>query len=861
MEVSRKRAESPISPKIGGKIPKLDTNMATENIKNTLVDVGQQFDRWCELMVIIGAITHEAFALDLLNWFERCPKLSAARRKKGILPVEKKEESDNTHNSGDGISCDKSANQSAASQNSSRPEPRSEESYKITLNDSCSSSPVPSSLSPFTSQDATIKETDEKQSKETEKCETGTSQGTFPVMVMAVPGADEAITADPSTTLQYTNQSTPNTESSVSNVPQQEKKVYIQNEQKRSKFRRERKKLLCSKIFDLVTQCGGRAFFQYSDYLDRTWTYATCDAMWERYLTSGICPGNSDNWLDNSGAVLNQITYLKTGSSKWPLKPTALGHNTNGNAFPYVERTNSSVSCGQGDVFVVPEKQSSLPPNNVSSSDDSEIVSSSSTSISLLLPSTALSSVHLSNAEKILGTVSTTSTIGDLPASVCYPASSQVPAATLSTVKQPVTFLPAISQPMMIVPQSHVTSSDRRKSSITVPSAGQTILMPIQGNAKGRVSLLSPMNNAIFMPLSHIEKSRSQQHFAIPITYTNPTGQRKVPFSKKLEKAQVPIAQPVRNSDPQLPVFSLLVPASTSTLTSTSIDGTAPSSKVFIPPTAVAAIPKDKEKTLSSDSLKTPLKSAADSNNSSSPASNPSVSGDREKPVHMDAKIDSSSKKIASTSSNIDSSLTSEVSSDKNHEKPVNTKHETNSTGNVVDGDNEDVNKVVPYTTHNIEHISGPNKQNNLHINSDHCYKTEDTVAKSNDDKNENTGTDFSNQKHKLGVETVVTTAPDKVSDSGESGNEMDNDDDDDDSDDDTSEESDEDEAHCEICGELYNVRRDNKRMGRWIGCEMDCGVWVHRKCVGWTEEMVDTQSYYCDKCQLERLCRLDESL
>ncbi|XP_041347823.1 uncharacterized protein LOC121367611 isoform X1 [Gigantopelta aegis] len=214
MEVSRKRAESPISPKIGGKIPKLDTNMATENIKNTLVDVGQQFDRWCELMVIIGAITHEAFALDLLNWFERCPKLSAARRKKGILPVEKKEESDNTHNSGDGISCDKSANQSAASQNSSRPEPRSEESYKITLNDSCSSSPVPSSLSPFTSQDATIKETDEKQSKETEKCETGTSQGTFPVMVMAVPGADEAITADPSTTLQYTNQSTPNTESS-----------------------------------------------------------------------------------------------------------------------------------------------------------------------------------------------------------------------------------------------------------------------------------------------------------------------------------------------------------------------------------------------------------------------------------------------------------------------------------------------------------------------------------------------------------------------------------------------------------------------------------------------------------------------
>ncbi|XP_041347824.1 uncharacterized protein LOC121367611 isoform X2 [Gigantopelta aegis] len=215
MEVSRKRAESPISPKIGGKIPKLDTNMATENIKNTLVDVGQQFDRWCELMVIIGAITHEAFALDLLNWFERCPKLSAARRKKGILPVEKKEESDNTHNSGDGISCDKSANQSAASQNSSRPEPRSEESYKITLNDSCSSSPVPSSLSPFTSQDATIKETDEKQSKETEKCETGTSQGTFPVMVMAVPGADEAITADPSTTLQYTNQSTPNTESNL----------------------------------------------------------------------------------------------------------------------------------------------------------------------------------------------------------------------------------------------------------------------------------------------------------------------------------------------------------------------------------------------------------------------------------------------------------------------------------------------------------------------------------------------------------------------------------------------------------------------------------------------------------------------
>jgi hypothetical protein len=56
-------------------------------------------------------------------------------------------------------------------------------------------------------------------------------------------------------------------------------------------------------------------------------------------------------------------------------------------------------------------------------------------------------------------------------------------------------------------------------------------------------------------------------------------------------------------------------------------------------------------------------------------------------------------------------------------------------------------------------------------------------------------------------------------------------------------------DVKCNTCGELYAKRQDNRRYGRWIGCSA-CPVWVHAKCVGWTEADVDSaKDYFCADC------------
>ena len=609
------------------------------------------------------------------------------------------------------------------------------------------------------------------------------------------------------------------------------------------------------------------AFFQYSDEVDRTWTYATCDAMWERYLTSGICPGNSDCWLDNSGTVLNQITYLKNRTNKLHNKPLPLGQYGKGTSFPNTEWKNSL-----SDATVMPEKPFSQP-NNVSSTDASEIISTSSTSISLLLPPTALSSVHLFNADKILCNVSRITTVEESPCSVYSPARSHGHAVNADSVQQPVTFLPPISQSLVVVPQCHVVSSDGRKPNIVPPSD--------QANSKRKIPLLSSHNQSILMPFSNIEKSGAQQQVLFPITYTNSAVQQKDSttqwknstspkkklkgqqkgsafkqkgtISQKPENAQVQTAQQIKNADTNFPVFNLLVPSATSTeksalsgkvVSTSSVLSSSPAGTA-IPPTSVAAIPSVEKTAVPKDKTQTPP--IANCNNSCPPDSCSEIT------VAMEVDTACSSQKT-STSSNKES-LTSIVPMDKK-QKMLITKSKTN-TEVVLERKKENVNKVVLHASQNTERVSGLNKEKNLNS------KQENKAFANNSTSVKDIGGSIKRQKHK--VATVTTTISGNVSASEESDGEADSADEKDDTDDEKSEESDtdddDDDARCEVCGEQYNVRRDNKRMGRWIGCEMDCGVWVHRKCVGWTEQMVDTQSYYCDKCQLERLCKLDKSL
>ena len=55
----------------------------------------------------------------------------------------------------------------------------------------------------------------------------------------------------------------------------------------------------------------------------------------------------------------------------------------------------------------------------------------------------------------------------------------------------------------------------------------------------------------------------------------------------------------------------------------------------------------------------------------------------------------------------------------------------------------------------------------------------------------------------------------------------------------------------CHICKGVDVASKDNRRSGRWVGCEREqsCGIWVHRKCINWSESDVDTREYLCDKC------------
>jgi ssDNA-binding Zn-finger/Zn-ribbon topoisomerase 1 len=52
-------------------------------------------------------------------------------------------------------------------------------------------------------------------------------------------------------------------------------------------------------------------------------------------------------------------------------------------------------------------------------------------------------------------------------------------------------------------------------------------------------------------------------------------------------------------------------------------------------------------------------------------------------------------------------------------------------------------------------------------------------------------------------------------------------------------------ETHCAKCNQTYVAALDNKRHGRWVGCENadECRTWVHRKCIGFTEADVDKKN------------------
>ena len=55
----------------------------------------------------------------------------------------------------------------------------------------------------------------------------------------------------------------------------------------------------------------------------------------------------------------------------------------------------------------------------------------------------------------------------------------------------------------------------------------------------------------------------------------------------------------------------------------------------------------------------------------------------------------------------------------------------------------------------------------------------------------------------------------------------------------------------CRVCQGAYIESKNNKKFGRWVGCENEeeCQTWVHRKCIGWTENDVDSKKYFCKSC------------
>ena len=63
---------------------------------------------------------------------------------------------------------------------------------------------------------------------------------------------------------------------------------------------------------------------------------------------------------------------------------------------------------------------------------------------------------------------------------------------------------------------------------------------------------------------------------------------------------------------------------------------------------------------------------------------------------------------------------------------------------------------------------------------------------------------------------------------------------------------TDKDDTKCAVCSGIYVAALDNRKHGRWVGCEVvdKCGTWVHRKCISFSERDVDKKKFYCDKCK-----------
>ena len=54
----------------------------------------------------------------------------------------------------------------------------------------------------------------------------------------------------------------------------------------------------------------------------------------------------------------------------------------------------------------------------------------------------------------------------------------------------------------------------------------------------------------------------------------------------------------------------------------------------------------------------------------------------------------------------------------------------------------------------------------------------------------------------------------------------------------------------CFVCDESYNRSKDNIAHGRWMECEMQCGIWCHGSCVGFSNSDIDTVDFYCPNCE-----------
>ena len=66
---------------------------------------------------------------------------------------------------------------------------------------------------------------------------------------------------------------------------------------------------------------------------------------------------------------------------------------------------------------------------------------------------------------------------------------------------------------------------------------------------------------------------------------------------------------------------------------------------------------------------------------------------------------------------------------------------------------------------------------------------------------------------------------------------------------------TDKDDTKCAVCSGIYVAALDNRKHGRWVGCEVvdKCGTWVHRKCISFSERDVDKKNFIVTNARKNR--------